>query len=174
VLQALPSARLLLFHHTLTAAAQERIRGHFARRGIAGQRLDLRQGSCDPGYLAVLGEIDVCLDPFPCSGGVTSCEALWMGVPVISLCGQRPMGRNSAAILARVGLADWAVPTAAQYVARAVDLAKDLKGLSALRAELRGRMTATLCDAERFTRGLENAFRGMWRRWCGGDTSRGA
>ena len=90
VLTALPTAKLIMYRDTLTATAQENIRRQFAQRGIAGERLDLRTGACTAGYLGVYGEIDVSLDVFPCTGGVTTCESLWMGVPVLSLCGVHP------------------------------------------------------------------------------------
>jgi protein O-GlcNAc transferase len=166
VLRALPRARLLLFHDTLVGEAQERIRRQFSDRGIAGGRLDLRQGSCAPGYLGVYEEIDVSFDTFPWSGGVTTCEALWMGVPVLSLWGGRPASRNSAAILSRVGLADWAVATPEEYVGKAIYWAKNLAQLAELRTGMRDRMVANLCSGQRFTHVLEDAYRTMWRRWC--------
>jgi len=172
VLQAVPSARLLLFRGTLTNTAQEHIRGQFTERGIASERLDLRRGSCAPGYLGIYGEIDVSLDTFPCTGGVTTCESLWMGAPVLSLRGVRPAARNSAALLARVGLDDWAVDTPQQYVAWAVRWASDVDRLATLRSELRDRAAAALCDAPHFTRTLEDAYRTMWRQWCGQRASR--
>jgi len=166
VLQAVPDSRLLMFHDTVVGPAQKRIRRQFVDRGIAGERLDLRQGSRAPGYLGVYEEIDVSLDTFPWTGGVTTCESLWMGVPVLSLCGVRPAGRNSAALLARVGLTDCVAQTPEQYVALALRLRDDLDRLAALRTTLRDRMGATLCDSRRFTRQLEVAYRTMWRRWC--------
>ena len=166
VLQAVPTAKLLMFHDTLKGVARDFIRGEFADRGITQDRLELRQGSLEPGYLTAYAEIDVSLDTFPCTGGVTTCESLWMGVPVLSLCGVRPAARNSAALLARVGLGDWAVESPEQYCAMAVRLANDLPQLSQLRTGLRGRMTTKLCDGHRFTRALEDAYRAMWRRWC--------
>jgi protein O-GlcNAc transferase len=167
VLEAVPTARLLLYHHTLQGAARTRIVGHFTSRGIANDRIDIRQGSSSPGYLEVYSEIDVSLDTFPCTGGVTTCESLWMGVPMLSLRGVRPAGRHSASLLARVGLSEWAVNTPQEYVALAVRWAGDLDNLARLRAGLRERMLPTLCDAQRFTRELEEAYRAMWRRWCG-------
>ena len=88
-----------------------------------------------------------------------------MGTPVLSLCGQRPMERNSATFLTRVGLADWAVTSPELFVAKAAGLGEALPMLATLRPELRDRMRATVCDAERFTRSLEAAYRAMWRRW---------
>jgi protein O-GlcNAc transferase len=167
VLKAVPTSRFLMFHHTLTGAAREHVHRQFTDRGIEQERLDLRQGSYAAGYLAVYGDIDVTLDAFPCTGGVTTCESLWMGVPVLSLCGDRPAGRNSAALLTRAGLRDWVVQTPHQYVAVVVEKARDLDRLAQLRLALRDCLHTTLCDAPRFTRVLENAYRTMWRRWCG-------
>jgi protein O-GlcNAc transferase len=166
VLKAVPTARLLMMRDSLNGSAQDRIRREFAQRGIANDRLDLRQGPGNERYLEVYHEIDVSLDTFPCTGGVTTCESLWMGVPVLSLCGVRPMARNSAALLSRVGVADWVVHTPEQYVAFAERLDSQLDQLAQLRAGLRERVVRTLCDAERFTDVLEDAYRTMWYRWC--------
>jgi protein O-GlcNAc transferase len=165
LLKKVPGAKLIMFRHTLSGTARDCLRQEFAKRGITDERLDLRQGSDSAGYLAVYDEIDMSLDTFPYTGGVTTCESLWMGAPVLSLRGVRPAGRNSAAILAHAGLADWAVPTPAEYLALGVRMANDQNQLAALRAGLRERMKSTLCDAGRFTRNLEEAYRTMWRRW---------
>jgi protein O-GlcNAc transferase len=166
VLQAVPTARLLMFHDTVMGTAQDRIRREFANRGIDSARLDLRQGSCKAGYLGIYEEIDVSLDAFPWTGGVTTCESLWMGVPMLTLCGVRPASRNSAALLARVGLRDWAADTPEEVVAMALRQAGELDRLGELRSQLRDRMRASLCDGQRFTRELEEAYRAMWHRWC--------
>ena len=166
ILRSLPNSRLLVFRDTLTATAQDRIVRQFADRGITRDRLDLRPWSGAPGYLSVYDEIDVSLDAFPVAGGVTTCESLWMGVPVLSLKGIRPAGRNSAALLARVGLGEWAVDMPDEYLATAVRLAGELGQLAELRAGLRSRVQPTLCEAVHFTRALEDAYRGMWCRWC--------
>jgi len=166
VLLALPTAHLLMFHDTVVGTAQDRIRKEFGDRGVTADRLDLRQGSCGPGYLSIYNEIDVSLDAYPWTGGVTTCESLWMGVPMLSLCGVRPASRNSAALLARVGLADWAMPTVEQVVAFAERLTDGFDRLATLRATLRDRMSSTLCDAKRFTRELEDAYRDIWHSWC--------
>jgi protein O-GlcNAc transferase len=168
VLQAVLASRLVLFHHTLTNTAAERIRKEFADAGIANDRLDLRRGSYGPGYLGVYSDIDISLDTYPYTGGVTTCESLWMGVPVITLCGVRPPGRNSAALLARAGLSEWVAQTPEEYVALAARQADNLDQLAKLRTQLRDRVNETLCDAEGFTRKLEQAYSTMWRRWCAG------
>jgi protein O-GlcNAc transferase len=164
VLKSLPTSRLLLFRDSLTGAAQEHIRRQFTDRGIGPEQLDLRQGTNLPGYLRVYDEIDLGLDTFPCTGGVSTCESLWMGVPVITLCGIRPASRNSAALLIRAGLADWVAQTPEDYVALAVRTAGNLDQLSHLRAQLRDRVKTPLCNAQQFTQVLEEAYRDMWRR----------
>jgi predicted O-linked N-acetylglucosamine transferase (SPINDLY family) len=166
LLQALPSTRLLMFRDTLTGGAIDYIQGQFAERGISADRLDLRRGTNAQGYLGIYSEIDVGLDTFPFTGGVTTCESLWMGVPVLSLCGFRPAGRNSAALLASAGLEDWTVHNPQEYVDRGLKAANELEYLAALRAGLRERLKTTLCDAVRFARELEEAYRSMWQRWC--------
>jgi predicted O-linked N-acetylglucosamine transferase (SPINDLY family) len=172
ILHATPNSRLLLFRDMMTDVSREHIRRHFKEHGISEERLDLRKGSSAPGYLGIFNEIDVSLDAFPCTGGVTTCESLWMGVPVITLCGDRPASRNSAALLARAGLSDWIAQTSEQYVNLAAALPNDLDKLAQLRAELRKRVAETLCDARRFTQSLEEAYRQMWQQ-AGADTRRG-
>ena len=120
VLRALPGACLLMFRDTLKTGVREQLRKEFAERGVGADRLDLREWSGDPGYLRVYDEIDVSLDTFPVTGGVTTCESLWMGVPVLTLCGVRPAGRHSASLMTRVGLADWVAQTPDEFVDRAV------------------------------------------------------
>jgi predicted O-linked N-acetylglucosamine transferase (SPINDLY family) len=112
-------------------------------------------------------EIDMALDPFPYSGGLTTCEALWMGVPVISMLGETFAGRHSASHLRNVGLDDWVAETAEEYLALAEKHSRDLEKLAELRASLRERMaTSPLCDGRRYTRDLEAVYRQMWREWC--------
>ena len=168
VLHALPTAHLLMFRDTLVGETKDFIHRQFTQRGISSERLDLRQGSAMAGYLGVYQEIDVSLDTFPYSGGTTTCEALWMGPPTFGLSGMRPAARGTAMVLASVGLRDWAVPTPEEYVALAVRWAKNLEELAQVRAGLRERMRATLCDSTQFTRRLEESYRIMWRRWCAG------
>jgi predicted O-linked N-acetylglucosamine transferase (SPINDLY family) len=113
------------------------------------------------------GEVDVILDTFPYGCGNSALEALWMGVPLISLVGQRFVGRQALSMLAAVGLADFAVPDQAAYVARAVAAAADLPALQALRAGLRERMRASpLFDHVAYCRSVEAAIRTAWRNWC--------
>ena len=109
------------------------------------------------------------LDPFPYGGGTTTCDALWMGVPVVSLAGQTAVGRGGLSILSNLGLTDLVAHDVRQYVRIAADLANDLPRLGQLRATLRERMQSSpLMDAPRFARGVEAAYRTMWRRWVEG------
>jgi predicted O-linked N-acetylglucosamine transferase (SPINDLY family) len=111
--------------------------------------------------------MDVGLDPFPYGGGITSCDALWMGVPLVSLSGRRSVGRGGRSILRNLGLPELVAETPQQYAEIAVCLARDLSGLGELRSTLRRRMEASpLRDRRGFARDVEAAYRKMWRRWC--------
>ena len=173
LLHRLPTARLVLKTRLLgDLAVRERIHAMFEAHGIERERVDLLAESPHAELLAHYNEIDVALDPFPYSGGLTTCEALWMGVPVVTLPGEAFAGRHSASHLHNVGLGDWVVETPEHYVAVAERWARDCAALSELRAGLRGRMAASpLCDGPRFARNLEAAFRAMWRRWCDGSAT---
>ncbi len=168
ILRALPASSLRLQTRGLNdAATAAHLKEMFAARGITGERLELAGHAPHEQLLAAYGEIDIALDPFPYSGGLTTCEALWMGVPVITLTGQNFCGRHSTSHLANVGLAELATASAEEYVRVALALAQDPERLSALRAGLREHMAASpLCDAARYTRELEAVFRRLWRRWC--------
>ncbi len=114
-------------------------------------------------YLALYSRADIALDPFPYTGGTTTCDALWMGVPVVSLAGNRPFAGSGASILSAVALDSLVVATTGQYVVKAVTLAQNLHALAALRAELRGRMRASpLTNAPQFARDFETALAAMW------------
>jgi protein O-GlcNAc transferase len=168
VLRALPAARLVLSSSALgDPATAARYRGLFAGQAIAADRVDLLGGVPHIELLAQYGEVDVALDPFPYSGGLTTCEALWMGVPVVTWTGETFPGRHSTSHLSNVGLAELVTDSPLRYVETAVQLGNDRDRLVRLRSGLRGRMAASpLCDGPRFTRHLEEAYRRMWQRWC--------
>jgi predicted O-linked N-acetylglucosamine transferase (SPINDLY family) len=112
-------------------------------------------------------ELDLGLDPFPYSGGVTTMDSLWMGVPMITLAGRTAVGRSGASILSNAGLPGLIARSPDEYVAIAVAWAQDLERLAHTRARLRDRMLASpLMDAKKYAADLEEAMRGMWKRWC--------
>lgn len=169
VLQAAPGARLVVKAHQFgEAATRERIAAAFAGHGVATDRVELRAGSPHRALLAQYGDIDVVLDPFPYSGGLTTCEALWMGVPTVTVPGETFASRHSASHLSNVGLQDWVVPDLDGYVERAVAAASAVDELAELRRGLRARVRASpLCDGARFGRNLGAALRAAWHDWCG-------
>ena len=166
VLQAVEGSRLLL--HCPAGAAQTRLRQWFEARGIAADRLELVSRTATRAeYLELFQRIDVGLDPFPYNGGTTTCEALWMGVPVVSLAGRTAVSRLGLSVLTNAGLPELLAFSEEDYVRIAAQLAKDLPRLAELRATLRSRMLASpLMAAARFARNMETAFRSMWQRWC--------
>jgi predicted O-linked N-acetylglucosamine transferase (SPINDLY family) len=169
ILRRVPHSRLVLKTHPFgDAATADRIRDAFAAHGISSAQLDLRGASAHRAFLAEYGQIDIVLDPFPYSGGLTTCEALWMGVPTVTLPGDFFASRHSASHLSNVGLADWVTGSVDEYVEMAVARASDLPALADLRTGLRERARRSpLCDAPRFGRNLGSALRLAWRVWCG-------
>jgi predicted O-linked N-acetylglucosamine transferase (SPINDLY family) len=175
LLGAVPSARLLLFRNNLTGSRRDEVRRHFLNRGIAEERVALRHDAGPAGYLGVYHGVDVSLDVFPWCGHTTACESLWMGVPVITLLGDRHAGRMTASVLDSLGLGDWVARTPGDYVATARRAAGGAEDLGSLRAGLRERMARSpLCDGPGQTARLEDAFRTVWRRRCDGEHGAGA
>ena len=168
MLRAVPDSRLILKAHQFAEpATTEHFLAAFAARGIAADRLDLRAGSPHRDLLAQYGAIDIVLDPFPYSGGLTTCEALWTGVPTVTIPGETFASRHSASHMSNAGLADWVFPDLDAYVTRAVAAASDIPAPAALRATLRAQVRASpLCDAPRFGRSLGSALRRAWHDWC--------
>lgn len=174
VLHAVPTAQLLLKYHLRFSdpALCARLRVMFGAQGLDPTRLrfqaaDDRQGA----HLAAYAGVDVALDTVPFSGSTTTFEALWMGVPVLTLAGDTMIARMTASMLTAVGLTDLiaASPDALADHARA--LAADLGALATLRAGLRARVAGSLlCDGVAYARANETLWRSMWRAWCAGDT----
>ncbi len=138
-----------------------------AAQGVDPDRVSFvpRQNRSD--YLATYGSIDVGLDTFPYNGHSTSLDALWMGVPVVTLVGRTVVGRAGFSQLSNLGLTDLVAWSPAQFVEIGCSLAADLPRVADLRGSLRDRMRASpLMDAPRFARGVEAAYRHMWRQWC--------
>jgi protein O-GlcNAc transferase len=165
ILQAVPGSRLILHSHP--GSHLDAVRARFAARGISPDRVEFQPRQVRSHYLQTYSRIDIALDPFPWCGGITSCDALWMGVPVITLVGRTPVGRGGASILANLGLPDLIAQTPQQYIQIATDLAQNPTRLADLRQTLRSRMQSSpLMDAPRFARNVEAAYRQMWRTWC--------
>jgi protein O-GlcNAc transferase len=170
VLRALPQARLVLKATLLSDnGVRRRYLDLFAAGGVGPDRIELREPVAGiAGHLAVYGEIDIALDPFPYNGTATTCEALWMGVPVVTLVGDRHASRVGSSLLHRLSLQHLAAATPEAYLEAAAALARDLAGLACLRAGLRERMLASsLCDEAGFAGDFGAALRQMWREWCG-------
>jgi protein O-GlcNAc transferase len=167
VLEATPDSRLLIL--TFSVEHQKHMRQLYERMGIESQRLIFVKRCPREQYLRLYDRIDIGLDPLPYNGITTTLDALWMGVPVISLAGSTAAGRAGLGILSTLGLPELVVQTPEQYVEIAVKLAGDLPGLKELRSTLRQRMQASpLMDAKRFARNVESAYHTMWRKWCSG------
>lgn len=169
VLHAIPDARLLLkaasFENQLV---RDELLARLGSHGVDAARIDVAARIPSRAeHLAYYARADVGLDTYPYHGTTTTCEAMWMGVPVVTLVGDRHAARVGHSLLHAVGLDDLVAHSNDEYVRIACELARDPDRLAALRSSLRARMTgSTLCDPSRFTRSLEDAYRQMWRRWC--------
>jgi predicted O-linked N-acetylglucosamine transferase (SPINDLY family) len=169
ILQAIPGARLTLKNAGLGGStAQQMVREIFTEMGVAPERLELLgSDQSQKAHLERYGSIDIGLDPFPYNGATTTCEALWMGVPVVTLAGRTHAGRVGVSQLSNLGLIELIGRTPDEYIATALRLATDVERLSTLRKELRSRMAVSpLTDGPRFTKNLERAYRWMWQNWC--------
>jgi len=169
ILQAVPRSRLLLKAAGLgSPSVRERVLAIFAQQGIAPERLELR--GLEPtqgGHLALYGQVDLALDTFPYHGTNTTLEALWMGVPVVTLAGASHVSRVGVSLLSNLGLPELVAGSQEQYVRIATELAGDVPRRAHLRATLRQRLEQSpLMDAPRFARTIEAAYRQMWRAWC--------
>jgi predicted O-linked N-acetylglucosamine transferase (SPINDLY family) len=172
ILRAVPHSRLLLL--CPAGETQTRVLARFAEHGIARDRLRLTDRLPLAEYFELYHEIDIVLDPFPYNGHMTTGDALWMGLPMVSLAGRMPVSRGGLSLLSNIGLPHLVAYTPEDYVRLAVALAGDLPKLAALRAEIRGRMKASpLVDVSKFARSLESAYRQIWAEACEwGDQSR--
>jgi predicted O-linked N-acetylglucosamine transferase (SPINDLY family) len=118
-------------------------------------------------HLAAHGEIDIMLDTFPHGGGVTTVDSFFMGVPVVTLLGERLPGRLSASLLTSVGLSDLVAESTEQYVEIATALARDFDRLVQIRTTLRARLLASpIGDGQQYARSVEDIYRTLWQRWC--------
>jgi protein O-GlcNAc transferase len=168
VLQAIPTARLILKALALgDPATCDYFHAQFVEFGV-GDRVIFQGPTLKlEDFFQSYHQIDIALDPTPYNGGTTTCEALWMGVPVITLRGDRFCSRMSHSLLHQVGLSQLSTLSVEQYVTAAVALAQDLDALQRMRDTLRDRMTSSpICDASRATIELEKAYRRAWADYC--------
>jgi predicted O-linked N-acetylglucosamine transferase (SPINDLY family) len=163
VLAAVPGSRLLI-RGGVGHCAEKRARDVLSNHGIAPEWLDFAGRTTTPfAYLELYRAVDIALDPFPYNGVTTTCDALWMGVPVVSLAGRMSVSRQGVRFLRSVGLDELLAETPEDYVRIAAELAGDQARLADLRAGLRERMSySPLMDAHRLTRHLESAYVGIW------------
>ena len=159
-----PGSRLVL--HSLEGGFREGLRSRLASAGVDPARLSFvgKVNQCD--YLDAYQRIDIALDPFPYNGGTTTCDALWMGVPVVALAGDWAMGRAGLSILSNAGLPELVARDEEEYLRIAVTLASDHPRLAELRRTLRAKMLASpLMDGPRFAHDMEMLYRQMWREY---------
>jgi len=166
LLTALPDARLRLLSRQMRyPAARERLGDRLLHFGIASERLTMVGHVPREDYLIAHADVDIILDTFPYPGATTTCEALWMGVPTVTLAGDTLISRQGASLLASAGLEDWIAVDVDDYVARALAHAADVDRLAQLRSTLRGKaLVSPLFDPVRFARNLEAVLEGMWEQ----------
>ena len=165
VLQSVPDSRFVM--QSFSESDRQRIRSIFQNAGVAPDRVEFVPRKLRLDYLRLYDSIDICLDPLPYNGITTTCDALWMGVPVITLVGKTAAGRAGVSILSTVSLSEMIAHTEDQFLEIATSLAKDAPRLAELRATLRTRTEKSpLMDAPGFAQKMETAYRHMWRQWC--------
>jgi predicted O-linked N-acetylglucosamine transferase (SPINDLY family) len=168
ILERAPRSRLLLKDGALNEdPLRAALRERFARHGVSPDRIDFLGYTPREQHLAAFGDVDICLDPFPQNGGVSTWEALHMGVPVVAKLGNVPVSRLSGAILCSVGLADWVAGGADEYVSIAVAKASMPDDLKTLRHALAARIAQSASgNGILYTRAVERAYRTMWEDYC--------
>jgi predicted O-linked N-acetylglucosamine transferase (SPINDLY family) len=173
ILKAVPQSQIVLKYKPLTdAATRQRFHDLFAQHGVNSDRVQLLgHVSSFAEHLALYHQIDIGLDSFPYNGTTTTCEALWMGIPVITVAGQSHAARVGMSLLANLGLTDLIAVSLEEYVELAKRLAQDRDRLRFLRSNLRYLMSRSpLTNGRAFTQILESVYRQMWHRWCDAQT----
>jgi len=168
ILKHVPNARLMLKSASFfDAGVREDVLQRFAVHGVAADRLLLKPGSPRQEYFAAYNSIDIALDPFPFTGGTTSVDGIWMGVPMVTKRGDSIASRQGESILLNLDLQEWIANDDDDYVELAVRQAANLTNLAALRGRLRAKLEASpLCDAKLFAQHLDEAFKRMWQTYC--------
>jgi predicted O-linked N-acetylglucosamine transferase (SPINDLY family) len=173
-MRQLPNSRLVLKYQGWSSPDSMRNwRQLFEAEGLRADRVEFLGHSSLGQYFNEYNKIDVTLDPFPHNGGLTTCDSLWMGVPVVTCPGETFAGRQGLSHLSTVGLTETIASDQEEYVDIAVRLAGDLPRLAEIRARLRSQMAASpLCDGKRFAENLMQLLRGVWQEWCRSSSSR--
>jgi predicted O-linked N-acetylglucosamine transferase (SPINDLY family) len=168
ILAALPNSHLLLKTAQLAdQSVRNRLTAFFTQRGITADRLELLGLAPQDQHLPTYHQVDIALDPFPYPGITTSVEALWMGVPIISLAGQSFMSRQGVGILNHAALPNWIAHSEDDYLAKAIAFSADLNQLATIRSGLRQSLLASpLFDHHRFALHFEATLRSIWQQWC--------
>jgi predicted O-linked N-acetylglucosamine transferase (SPINDLY family) len=168
ILLEIPHSRLLIKNAQLTdPTLQNCLRDQLVRHGVASERVDILGQTSKEEHMAAFGRVDIALDSFPYHGTTTTCDTLWMGVPVITLAGKSHVSRVGVSLLMRMGQDKWITDTAEEYIEAAVRLANSGAELSQLRQNLRAMFERSgLCDGLSFTRDVESAYRRAWQAWC--------
>jgi predicted O-linked N-acetylglucosamine transferase (SPINDLY family) len=168
ILQSDVGGRLLIKHHAVDdPSICTMLREKLARHGVAAERIDLMGSTSREEHLAVHGRVDVCLDPFPQSGGVSTWEALHMGVPVVAKLGNGVSSRLSGAILSSIGMTEWIATDDDDYASIALKHASMPDRLRTIRHELPARIAMSSAgNPATYTRAVEEAYRAMWKEYC--------
>jgi predicted O-linked N-acetylglucosamine transferase (SPINDLY family) len=172
VIAAVPASRLMILSPAMEEPeADQEISRLFARHGMPPERLDIAHRAPRKKYLELFNHIDLHLDTFPYHGCTTTCDALWMGVPTVTLAGRAYASRMGVSLLTAAGLPDFIAASPQQYTDITIRAATDPSRLTDLRRTMRERMQASpLMDYKRLAREIEKAFRYAWRQWCEGGT----
>jgi predicted O-linked N-acetylglucosamine transferase (SPINDLY family) len=171
LLRTLPTARLMMLT-VPEGETRQRLEHRFAELGITSGRLEFQGKLPAAEFHRKFLEVDITLDPVTVNGATTTCESLWMGVPVMSLVGTRFLTRAGLSVLSAAGLTDFAAASREDYFRLAIHLADNLPLLAEIRAGLRAHLhTSPLVDEVGFTRNLENLYRDTWGKWCSAEGS---
>jgi len=168
ILRRMPTARLILdFRHFAVPENRSYFLALMQVQGLDTERVEMRNSS---NIFQGLHDFDVLLDCFPHSGGTMLLDALWMGVPALTLAGRPPLGRIGTTFMHNIGLPQWVAKDEAEYIDKACSFATDIAGLTELRAGMRERLLLSrLMDGKGFVQGVESAYRVMWARFCAGE-----
>ncbi|MAE52253.1 MAG: hypothetical protein CMH27_10620 [Micavibrio sp.] len=168
VMHAVPGSKILFKGNRMHEEfAQDHIHTTFEKFGITRDRVIIEGAEMHQKFLDVYNRIDIALDPHPYTGGLTTCEALWMGVPVVTLPSETFAGRHAATHLTNAAMPEWIAQNEEDYIDIAVKWANDIDGLAKLRSGMREHVSKTpLVDGPRFAKNLEIALRHMWSEWC--------